>query len=327
MNVSDQYCRISLQLLQGTEKHRGFRDAEVMRLFGGELSTMELNFTRQDFFISGAKTGRKLSISGVQPKLSAAILAGQLQTVSEQGRYIVKPSPEAFPYAAENEHAGMLFSRAMGIETASCALMSFQDGENVYVCRRFDREGDVRHPQEDILQLAGLPSASKYDLSYEEAGNVLSKGSNGKPAVVLEFFRRVVLAYIMGNSDLHLKNISLRRKTPDAPYHYYDLLTPNYDILFCDAMPELEGAEFLALDMLKDHAFTEEFQHFGYYTRADFIELARRLGLSERVVALQVDRFAKKLGSAMELIQHSFMPDDMKAKALETVKGRMKVLL
>jgi serine/threonine-protein kinase HipA len=327
MNVSDRYCRISLQLLKGTEKHQGFRDADVKRLFGGELSTTALNVTRQDFFISGARASRKLSMSGVQPKLSAAVIDGQLQMVNENGRYIVKPSPEAFPYAAENEHAGMLFSRAMGVETASCALMSFQDGENVFVCRRFDREGDIRHPQEDILQLAGLPSASKYELSYEEAGNILSKGSNGKPAVVLEFFRRVVLAYIMGNSDLHLKNISLRRKTPDAPYHYYDLLTPNYDILFCDAIPELEGADFLALDLLKAHAFTEEFQHFGYYTRADFIELAKRLGLSERVVALQVDRFAKKLGSAMALVQHSFMPNEMKAKSLETVKGRMKVLL
>lgn len=56
----------------------------------------------------------------------------------------------------------------------------------------------------------------------------------GEPAPVLDMIKRAMLAYVMGNDDLHLKNLSLRRAAADARYSRYDLLTPNYDGLFCD---------------------------------------------------------------------------------------------
>ncbi len=39
--------------------------------------------------------------------------------------------------------------------------------------------------------------------------------TNGKQAAALDFVRRVILAYVTGNDDLHLKNISVQR-LPDS---------------------------------------------------------------------------------------------------------------
>ncbi len=104
--------------------------------------------------------------------------------------------------------------------------------------------------------------------------------TNGKQALVLDFVRRVMLAYVTGNDDLHLKNISVQRLA-DNNGHFYNRLSPNYDCLFCDAFRVGDsGMGLMALGLLHDQEdddeyFTDVYEHYGYYTGYDFLELGR----------------------------------------------------
>ena len=121
-------------------KHPGYRDADFRSLFGSLKVSPQLPYSRSEFQQNSVKYIKGMSISGVQQKLSLKIDQDyRLIPVSEGGQYILKPSPEEFPNAAENEHAAMITSNLLKTETAACGLVSFSDGELAYITKRFDR--------------------------------------------------------------------------------------------------------------------------------------------------------------------------------------------
>ena len=323
------YCRISLKPIKSKSKYPHYLDSEFRKLFQSLKVNPALSFARKDFFRQSTSKSKGLSISGVQQKLSLKINSNkELEITSTGGEYILKPSPETFPHASENEHCAMLTSRIFGIETALCGLISFSDGEFVYITKRFDRKGDGKIHQEDLVQGFGMKSEDKYAYSYEKAGKLINTMTNGKASVVFDYFRRVVHAYIIGNDDLHLKNISLQ-KLPKNTGLYYDRLTPNYDSLFTNAFDNVSGSGFLALDLLEDErngSFSKAYEEYGFYTRHDFITLGNRLGLREKPVTTFLNTVRKKESMLIDLISHSSMPDDMKKEAGLMVYERIKAL-
>lgn len=331
--MSTEYCKISLKKLSGNEKPAGYHTGQFKSLFGSTKVTPELPFSRSEFFQSSKQKAQGMSISGVQQKLSLKVNdRHELEATSEGGEFILKPSPEEYPFAAENEHAAMQVSRLLGIDTAPCGLVSFQGGELVYITRRFDRSKDgTKQHQEDLMQCFDLESDSKYGKTYEEAGKLLNEVTNGKQAVTLDFVRRVILAYALGNDDLHLKNFSVQR-LPDNTSLYYDRLTPNYDVLFCDAFrTDDSGMGLLALGLLHDtedgdEDFTDLYNHYGYYTGYDFLVLGSRLGLKEKPIRTFLTKLKSKERQIIELISHSHMPDAMKNRASDLVKARIQAL-
>ncbi|MEX2320958.1 MAG: HipA domain-containing protein, partial [Saccharospirillum sp.] len=207
-------CLASLKPLTGAERELGYKKSALRQLFGTQRVGLPLSFSRKDFFQYGVKSAMGMSISGLQQKLSLRLdeKTGLLTPASQGGEYILKPSPEQFPHAAENEHTGMMASRLMGISTAQCALVAFSDGELAYLTRRFDRlPGGVKVHQEDLLQMGGLQPARKYDPTYEQAGDIIRVATNGKRVVLRDLFRRVVLSFVIGNNDLHMKNLSVQK--------------------------------------------------------------------------------------------------------------------
>lgn len=331
--MNSEYCKISLKKLTGKQNKPAYHNAEFKALFGSMKVNPCLPFTRSEFFRNSKQNIQGMSISGVQQKLSLKQNdEHELVATTEGGEYILKPSPETYPNAAENEHAAMQVSRLMGIDTAQCGLVTFEGGELVYITKRFDRQPDgSKLNQEDLLQCADLPSENKYDLTYEEAGKLIDTVTHGKQAIVLDFVRRVILAYITGNDDLHLKNFSVQR-LPDNTSHYYDKLTPNYDCLFCDAFKGGEkGIGFLALGLLHDtedgdEYFTDRYKHYGYYTGYDFLELGRRLGLQEKPIRTFIAKLKTNKNKITDLISHSYMPEVMKDRATRLVESRIKVM-
>lgn len=181
------------------------------------------------------------------------------------------------------------------------------------------------------MQCFNLPSEDKYGKTYEQAGKLILEVTHGKRAAALDFVRRVILAYVTGNDDLHLKNISVQR-LPDNTLHYYDKLSPNYDCLFCDAFKADDaGMSLLALGLLHDpqdgdEHFTGMYQHYGYYTGYDFLELGRRLGLPEKPIRSFISKLQDQQRNMTELIKHSYMPDAMKARAGKLLASRIRVM-
>lgn len=336
------YCKISLKKITGKPSKPGYNNAELKKFFGSSKIKPDLVFSRAEFFQQTKTKVQGMSISGVQQKLSLRINDRyELEATTEGGEYILKPSPEAYPFAAENEHTAMLIHQLVGIETALCGLVGFNSaekggekgGEKAYITKRFDKlqDGSKQH-QEDLLQCFDLPSKDKYSKTYEEAGILLNKVTSGKQAVTLEFVKRIIMAYVIGNDDMHLKNISVQR-VPGNKAIFYDKLTPSYDNLIVEALSSTNKSSigFLALGLLHDkedddEEFTASYNYFGYYTGVDFIELAKRLGLKEKPVRKFIAKLTADAKKITLLINQSFMPIEMKACAQEVIESRINAL-
>lgn len=320
------YCKISLKKTTKSIKHPGYRDADFRSLFGSLKVSPQLPFSRSEFQQSSVNYIKGMSISGVQQKLSLKIGPDyRLTPVSEGGEYILKPSPEELPNAAENEHAAMITSKLLKIETAACGLVSFSDGELAYITKRFDRlDNKEKLHQEDLVQGFGMSSSRKYDESYEAAGKLINRMTNGKMSVVLDFVRRVTHAYLIGNDDMHLKNISLQKLEGNTS-HYYDKLTPNYDSVFTDAFESINSESFLAIDLLES-GFSGKYEYYGYYTGYDFIEFGARLNIPEKLVKKTIKDITNKMNSIQDVAKKSYMPAAMKTKAIQVIGDRARVL-
>ena len=108
-----------------------------LKSFYGEATPVHIKGTANEFdeLVMDHTTGS--SISGVQRKMFMHLDKGVLMP-SYNGEYIVKPTPRAFPSLSENEHAVMKLCEAVGLKTAQCSVVRFEDGEFAYITKRFD---------------------------------------------------------------------------------------------------------------------------------------------------------------------------------------------
>ncbi len=324
-----KHCMVSLKPVKGKSKYPNYKNIEFKKLFGSLKVDPVLPFSRETFFINSPEKSKGMSISGVQTKLSLKInSANLLEMTQKEGQYILKLSPEVFPFAAENEHCAMLSSMFLGIDTAVCGLVTFSEGGICYITKRFDRTDKGKIHQEDLAQGFGINSEDKYEKSYEAAGKLVHRMSNGKAAVVFDFFKRVVHAYVIGNDDMHLKNISLQRFSNNTGL-YYDKLTPNYDCLFTGAFENVSGSGFLALDLLeeeRDGVYSKNYEINGFYTGHDFKIFGGRLGLRDKPIITFLYSVINRKTELIELINRSYMPNSMKKRSVSLITERMNAL-
>jgi serine/threonine-protein kinase HipA len=215
----------------GKSKFEEYHETCFRKLFGTIKIDPILPFTRKQFFEEKSKEdSKRISISGVQPKLAIKIEEGKLVTTSDKFTHIIKPSPEDYPEAAENEHLSMLISNMLRIETANCGLIRFSDNELVYITKRFDLlDNENKIHQEDMMQAMNIHpelfTNAKYEAkSYEEVGAFFKVHSSLIAAS--EFFERVFFNFMIANNDYHLKNISIQYDKASAGGIK---LSPQYD--------------------------------------------------------------------------------------------------
>lgn len=262
----------------------------------------------------------RISLSGVQPKASLVLNSqGQLDkpTEGERGRYILKPAPVSYSllerkYCPANEHLTMqLASQVYGIETAENALCFFRDGEAAYLTKRFDvAPNGGKYQQEDFASLGGLTKSNggsdfKYSvLSYEDCGDIIRRYVRAAQIDLLRFYRILLFNYLTLNDDAHLKNFSLINRG-DGEYR----LAPAYDLI--NTSLHLYQPRIFALDkgLFKEGMCQTDTQTVG---REDFVEFGHRIGLTERVVVRELNRFAAEQPLAHVLISRSFLSEKLK---------------
>ena len=129
----------------------------------------------------------RISISGVQEKISAVIKKGKIVITpkGESGRYIIKPIPEYrnirfIQNIPANEHLTMqIANQVYKINTAANALAFFKDGNPFYITKRFDYKSDgSKIKQDDFASIAGKTERNsgsnfKYSGSYEDIAILL----------------------------------------------------------------------------------------------------------------------------------------------------------
>ncbi|MEB3982535.1 type II toxin-antitoxin system HipA family toxin [Mycobacterium sp. 663a-19] len=224
--------------------------------------------------LTGSVEADPVGLAGVQPKVSAAMFSAPAQTRS--GPAILKLNPVQYPLIVENEHFFMTMAAACGLRVAATSLLHDAEGRSALLVTRFDRAGSTRIAQEDACQVAGIYPASKYRIKTETAITALAdacgRGGGSKPAAIRELLKTVVFSWLIGNGDLHGKNLSIYN--PDGIWQP----TPAYDLL-C-TQPYTRWRDPMALNL---------YGRANRLTRADFIGAGERLGLRPRAVTRMID--------------------------------------
>lgn len=273
------------------------------------------------------------SISGVQRKLMMKLEGHQLVPTARGGQYIVKPTPEGVPHCPENEFFVMSLAKTIGLKTAECGLVPFEDGELAYVTKRFDilNKGE-RYFVEDGASLCLVHPKHKDSeaLSYETVLKRLSETAGNSKAVTLNLFLQVVFSYLVANNDLHLKNFSLMRK-PFGQDSTMDMLAPIYDVLSLAPYPVFDHACFMSIGVLAteegdDGYFSDAYEQFGFYTQSDFVQLGVNIGLPQALLEKQLKQLIGKLLKVLESGFRTPLPDKMYATITDRIRERCRAL-
>lgn len=296
------------------------------RLFAGKKVPRVLPFSRPTYNEAKlAVTSDRLSISGIQTKISLVLNDRRLEMVDSGGQYILKPIPQGVFQRLElvpiNEHLTMQIARQVfDIEVAENALIAFEGGELAYIVRRFDVQPDgKRSLQEDFAQIAGQSEETqgknyKYDCSYEEIGELIRRHVAAYPVDLERYFKLVVFNYLVNNGDAHTKNFSLIRNEQTGEYN----LTPAYDLL--NTRLHLPNESRTALELFKGEFETESYKANAFYAYDDFVVFAQRLGLVEIRYKRILENFIDEQEAVFSLIDCSMLPEESK----QLYKGHMK---
>lgn len=302
------------------------------RLFDGKKVSRILPFSRPAYDAAKlAVTPGRMSISGIQTKISLVLKDGQLEMVDSGGRYILKPIPhgafQRLNVLPINEHLTMQIARQVfDIEVAENALVAFADGEPAYLVRRFDVEPDgTRRLQEDFAQV-GMRSEEthgknyKYDFSYEEIGDLIRQHVIARAVDLERYFTLVVFNYLVHNGDAHVKNFSLIKSEDTQEYR----LTPAYDLL--NSRLHVPTETRMALDLFKDNVTTESYKANAFYAYDDFVLFAQKLDLVETRYKRILQRFVDSQEAMFSLIDRSLLPDDCKQLYKQHVQDSVRAL-
>src|SRR5690606_11215128 len=192
---------------------------------------------------------QRVVVTGVQPKLSLGFTQekgeDRLTIVGAlNGRYILKPPFEPYPQMPEIEALSMLLAQACGVATVPFLLIPMKSGELAYLTRRIDRTvKDEKYPMEDACQFTERLTEHKYRGSHEQIAKGIITYAQNPILEIVKFYQQVIISFLIGNSDMHLKNFSLIAYK-DNQYQ----LAPAYDIVAVKLLIP-EDPEELALNL------------------------------------------------------------------------------
>lgn len=215
-------------------------------------------------------------IAGVQEKISASRLSLQLNGAKEC--FILKIGSNEFPDLVENEFACLALAEKCGIVTNQAKVVQDRHGLSALVVKRFDRVWDEntttwrRFHLEDACQFLNLYPADKYRVSLQAIAKEIAALSYTPEIEILALLKLYAFCYLVGNGDLHAKNISLIQESPDSNI----TLSMAYDLV-CTAM---YGDLRMALKL--DGKDTN-------LRRRDFLSFGIRFGVPERLTQEMLD--------------------------------------
>lgn len=271
----------------------------------------------------------RISLSGAQEKYSAVIDGGvfRLTTEGERGTYIIKPILTGFDnreYSPANENLTMQIAALVyGITTAENAVCFTNNGEQVYVTRRYDVGADgSKVQQEDIASLAGISKDTSGDnfkygvLDYVDIARIIKQYIPAWPIELVRYFDLVLFNFVFANGDAHVKNFSVL-KTSQGDYR----LAPAYDLI--NTLLHIPGGHIFALDKGLYPGWNSEFG----ISRSDFIEFGKRIGLNDKIVREEIDRFCADYSETDTLIDNSFLSEPLKEEYRRIHRTRVNSFL
>ena len=290
---------------------------EGLRKLSPKLTFLaDLPLSAEQQRIEARKRADKMSIQGVQPKLSVKLdlVHSKFEIVDTGGKYILKPQSDSYLELPENEDLTMHLADTVGIKVPLHGLLYSTDGSKTYFIKRFDRfSHNDKLAVEDFAQLSGETRDTKYNSSMERLVPIIEKHCTFPVVEKQKLLMRTLFNFMIGNEDMHLKNFSLITLEDQKTE-----LTPAYD--FLNTTIALENAkEEMALPLAgKKHDMN----------RNDFIDYfaRQRLGLNDATIDDILDKIKVSIPEWERLLEVSFLSKDMRAKYLQLIHERRAVL-
>lgn len=200
-----------------------------LKLLSPKLAQLhDFPYTPKQQVLLAAQLSEKMSIQGVQPKLSVILNLPKetFEIVEQNGTFILKPPHQIYDELPQNEDLTMKLASIVGIEVPLHGMVYNADRSLTYFIKRFDRlPKNQKLAVEDFSQLLKFSRETKYDASMEKMIPVIEKHCTFPMIEKLKFFRLVLFNFLVGNEDMHIKNYSLIRRKDRVE------LSPAYDLL------------------------------------------------------------------------------------------------
>lgn len=262
--------------------------------------------------LAGPRPGRpEPLVQGVQEKISAAMISLPVRGADGGGggSFILKLNPPGKPRLVENEAFFMAMARDLGLAAASTRLVHDRDGMVGLLVERFDRVrvgGRVaKIHQEDACQLLDRYPADKYAVSCADVARALAEVCTAPVVAVLRFLELLAFSYMIGNGDLHAKNVSVAWRADELPAP-----TPAYDLL--STLPYGDRTMALKIDGRDDRL-----------RRTTFVDFGARFGVRARAIASMLDRLVERAPRWLERVDEIGL-DPRATKDLRTTMAKRR---
>jgi serine/threonine-protein kinase HipA len=272
---------------------------------------LDFPYNKGDQLKEAMARATKMSIQGVQPKLSARlnVSAGIFEIADQGGTFIIKPQNDLYEELPENEDLTMRLAALAGIEIPLHGMIYSKDGSRSYFIKRFDRlPKKKRVAVEDFAQLTGQTRETKYSSSMEKVAGVLDQFCTFPLIEKQKLFRLTIFNFLCGNEDMHLKNFSLIRRNGKVE------ISPSYDLLNTTIAMSNPQEEFALTLAGRKSKITKEnlIDYFG----------SERLGLTSIIIEKTLQEIENQKLKWYKQIQISFLSEEMKKKYVELMSLR-----
>lgn len=304
------------------DNNKTYWHKKCIKNFFGTSKLPEININDETLKkITNESVNNGFTVPGVQKKLSLHLINNnsnsKLTLDNYQAEYILKPQAPGFKSLPESEHLIMLMAESANISTVPHALI-IENKEIAYITKRIDRiyeDGRTKKlAMEDFCQLSLRLTEDKYRGSYEQCAKIITKYSSRIDIDMSEFFVRLVFSFIIGNSDMHLKNFSLI-ETKEGSGEY--ILSPAYDLLPVNAIMPLNKEQFaLAMNGKKRNI-----------TKNDFLKFANSCNISHLAAEKMIKNLVKLTPLWIDMCDNSLLDDELKNRIKNIIIQRTKILI
>ncbi len=303
-----------------TPDETGWHKACIKRFFGiAKLPEIAIDDKTLNQLASET-INQGFTVPGVQKKLSLHLASDgkepRLTLVNFPTGYILKPQVAEFKALPESEQLIMSMADMAGISTVPHALIKGNTGL-AYITKRIDRhlKGNQLEmlAMEDFCQLDQRLTEDKYKGSYERCAKIIKQYSSRVGIDITEFFIRLAFCFIVGNSDMHLKNFSLI-ETAEGSGEY--VLSPAYDLLPVNAIIPADKEQFaLAMNGRKANI-----------RKSDFLKLAENCDITLSTAKKLIQSVVRHGPKWMEMCDKSLLPSELKKRLNKIIAERTDCL-
>ena len=303
-----------------TPAETGWHKACIKRFFGtSNFPEIEIDDTTLNL-LATETTNQGFTVPGVQKKLSLHLISdhnkSRLTLVNYPTGYILKPQVAEFEALPESEQLIMSMADTAGISTVPHALIKGATGL-AYITKRVDRNFSKNKMEmlamEDFCQLDLRLTADKYKGSYERCAKIIQKYSSRIGIDMAEFYIRLVFCFLVGNSDMHLKNFSLI-ETAEGSEQY--VLSPAYDLLPVNANMPADKEQF---------ALTMNGKKMNI-RKGDFLKFADACGITRSTAEKLIQNLVKLTPQWLEMCEESLLPKELKERLEKIIRKRAETI-